>query len=55
MMELTKAERELLDRITLNEIQNGNSVNPKPYNLAPEEYILLHKIRIKLDLNERIR
>ena len=52
MEQLTNKERELLDRVTLLVVANGNTVNPKPYNPTPEEYTLMHSIRIKLGLNE---
>lgn len=48
---LTKEELELLDRLTLNAIANGNTVNPTAYDPTPEEYKMLHQIRIKLGLN----
>lgn len=50
-MELTAKEKELLDKITLHAIANGNTVNPKILETTPEEYKLLHSIRIKLELN----
>lgn len=51
MNELTKKERELLDRLTLRAIANGNTVEPKAFEPTPEEYRLLHTIRIKMELN----
>lgn len=51
MKELTREERNLLDRLTPLAIANGNTVNPTAYEPTPEEYKLLYSIRIKLDLN----
>lgn len=51
MNSLTEKERDLLDRLTLLAIANGNTVNPEVFDPTPEEYKLLHQIRIKLDLN----
>lgn len=48
---MTPEEKALLDRLTLQAIANGNTVNPKAFEPTPEEYKLLHSIRIKLDLN----
>ena len=48
---LTPEEKDLLDRLTLQAIANGNTINPQPFNSTSEEYRLLHTIRIKLDLN----
>lgn len=48
---LTPKEKDLLDRLTLHAIRNGNTVNPTPFEYAPQEYVLLHSIRIKLELN----
>ena len=50
---LTEYELDLLDRLTLHAIANGNTVFPKPYEPTPEEYKALHTIRIKLELNGR--
>lgn len=49
---MTPEEKALLDRLTLQAIANGNTVNPKAFEPTPEEYKLLHSIRIKLDLNK---
>ena len=51
---LTVDELRLLDRVTLTAIGNGNTVNPVAYDPTPEEYGLLHDIRIKLGLNEKL-
>lgn len=48
---LTPKEKDLLDRLTLHAIRNGNTVNPTPFEYTPQEYALLHSIRIKLELN----
>ena len=48
---LNEREKELLDKLTLMAIANGNTVNPKAYEPTPEEYKILHDIRIKLGLN----
>lgn len=48
---LTKEEKELLDKLTLNAIANGNTVSPTPHTLTPAEYKMLFQIRIKLGLN----
>ena len=50
---LDKKEVELLDKITLIAIANGNTVSPKVYEPTPEEYKMLHSIRIKLKLNSK--
>jgi len=50
---LTAEERELLDRLTLQAIGNGNTINPQPFDPTPEEYRMLHTIRIKLGLNRK--
>lgn len=51
MKELTREERNLLDRLTLLTIANGNTITPAAYDPTPEEYKMLYSIRIKLDLN----
>jgi len=55
MTDLTREEKELLDRITLLAIENGNSVSPQPFDPTPKEYTMLHAIRIKLELNHPLR
>ena len=52
-MTLTNNEKDLLNKLTLLAIANGNTVNPKPFEPTPEEYQLLHQLRIKLDLNTK--
>lgn len=47
---LTQEEKDLLDKITLMAIGNGNSVSPTAYVPTPQEYKTLHTIRIKLGL-----
>ena len=49
--ELTEAEKDLLDRLTLNAIANGNTVSPEAFDPTPDEYAALHSIRIKMNLN----
>lgn len=48
---LSEKERELLDKLTLMAIANGNTVCPTAFEPTPEEYRLLHSIRIKMELN----
>ena len=48
---LTPEEKDLLDRLTLMAIANGNTVSPEAFDPTPEEYKMLHSIRIKLNLN----
>lgn len=48
---LNQKERELLDKITLMAIANGNTVNPKVYEPTPEEYKMLCRIRVKFGLD----
>lgn len=48
---LTVDELALIGRLTLTAIGNGNTVNPVAYDPTPEEYKLLHTIRIKMELN----
>lgn len=52
-MTLTANEKELLNKLTLLAIANGNTVNPKPFEPSPEEYQLLHQLRIKMDLSTK--
>lgn len=48
---LTDQEQELLDRITLLAVYNGNHIDTKSYDPTPEEYRMLFDIRKKLNLN----
>lgn len=48
-MKLTYEEKELLEKIILNGIGNGNTVNPKPFSPTPEQYTMLYKIMNKID------
>jgi len=47
-MGLTEKELALLDKLTLQAIANGNTVNPAAFEPTPEEYKTLHQIRLKL-------
>ena len=52
MNNLTQSEIELLDRITLFAVYNGNHIEPKAYDPTPEEYKVIFDIRRKLELNK---
>ena len=47
-MKITYEEKELLEKIILNGIGNGNTINPKPFSPTPEQYKVLYKIMNKL-------
>ena len=49
--EVPYAERDLLDRLTLLAIANGNTVSPKPFVPTPAEYKMLCELRIRMGLN----
>ena len=42
-------ERDLLAKVLLNAIANGNTVNPEAFDPTPEEYKLLCGIMCKLN------
>ena len=43
------AELDVLAKVLLNAIANGNTVNPEPFKPTPEEYKLLCGIMCKLN------
>lgn len=45
---LKDEEVKLLDKLLLNGIKNGNTVNPETYIPTPEEYRILYDIRNKI-------
>ena len=48
MKKFTCEEIKLFDKLILNAIGNGNTVNPKPFKPTPEQYKTLHQIAKKL-------
>lgn len=50
---LTKEEYELLDRLTLLAIYNGNHIEPKALEPTPEEYRTLFDIRKKFGMSNK--
>lgn len=48
-MKLTYEEKDLLEKLILNGIGNGNTVNPNPFTPTPEQYKILYSIMNKLD------
>lgn len=45
---ITEQEKELIEKMALNAIANGNTAYPKAYDPTTKEYELLHKLMIKL-------